>query len=160
MEKKSMADQLREYFKNTPKEDLDKEFNEIHKKFIYSPDALEYCKTIKKLTPHYFSASYSVVGTDTTCHIEYNLDNPFGGTNMFNIYATAHLHEEDKFDEKEGKRISRLKAAEKLNWEVHKELHKEYIQACHVKNELAMKTDDLYFEAERLTNHFNEYLKK
>ena len=153
-----MADQLREYFRNTPKEVIDKEFKEMHKKYNYGPDAIEYCETVKKLQPHYHSVSYLVKGMDTTCHIEYNLDNPFGGTIMFNIYATAHFHKEDKFDEKEGKRISRLKAIEKLNWEVHKELHKEYLRAAHLKNRLAVKTDKLYFEAEKLTDHFNEYI--
>lgn len=160
MEKKSLADQLREYFKNTPKEVLDKEFKEIREENNYGPDAIEYCKAVEKMHIHYYLIKYTVKGTDTTCHINYNLNNPFGGIIMFDIQATAHLHEEDEFDENEGKRISRLKALEKLNWKVHKELHREYIQASRVKNELAVKIDDLYFKADKMTEHFDEYLTK
>lgn len=108
-----------------------------------------------------YATYYFVKGTDTTCHIEYSFNNPFGNAIIFNIYATAHLHKEDEFDKKEGMRISKLKAVEKLNWEVHKELHREWLKAAHLKNELAVKTDNLYFKAEKLTNNFKaEYLKK
>lgn len=44
MKKEKFAEQLHDYFKNTPKEVLDKEWKEIHEKFNNGPDADEYIK--------------------------------------------------------------------------------------------------------------------
>lgn len=48
MEDSVLYTQLKEYFKNTPKEQLDKEWNKIKELNKICPDVIEYLKSIKK----------------------------------------------------------------------------------------------------------------
>lgn len=43
------SEKLKEYFENTPKEELDKEWNEIKHLNEIGPDVIEYCEYYKKL---------------------------------------------------------------------------------------------------------------
>lgn len=58
--------------------------------------------------------TFSINGTDTTCHIEYNFESVCGNIIRCSVSATAHLHKEDKYDEKKGRKIAYYEAQRKV----------------------------------------------
>ena len=96
--------------------------------------------------------TFGINGTDTTCHIEYSFENALGYLVTISVSATAHLHKEDKYDEKKGRKIAYYKAKEKFNWKLYSEYNKEWYRLDFLKDRIDKKSNRAFYAAKEITD--------